>query len=166
MTFCISPDAVWVRVAGRANFNTSNDLKRLVCGQLALGHTRFVLDLSGCLMMDSTFLGVIIGMATHKSAVVNSQQPEIELFKSSQRVLDLLDNLGVVEIFKMVDNLAIPAEAFVELAPPQNAPSKVEVSKTCLEAHQTLMEVNPANIPKFKDVTTFLEEEIRKQEGK
>jgi hypothetical protein len=30
-----------------------------------------------------------------------------------------------------------------------------------LEAHQTLMRVNPENIPKFKNVTEFLVEDLK-----
>ncbi|MDB6032217.1 MAG: Anti-sigma-factor antagonist, partial [Verrucomicrobiales bacterium] len=39
-----------------------------------------------------------------------------------------------------------------------------EISRTCLEAHKTLMEINPANISKFKDVTQFLAEDLKKME--
>ena len=35
------------------------------------------------------------------------------------------------------------------------------MSRTCLDAHQTLMEINPANIPKFKDVAQFLADDLK-----
>jgi len=41
-------------------------------------------------------------------------------------------------------------------------PTREEMSRTCLEAHQLLMSINPDNIPKFKDVTQFLAEDLRK----
>ena len=44
-------------------------------------------------------------------------------------------------------------------------PGKVESTRTCLEAHQTLMNVNPANIPKFKDVTKFMAEDLKRLEA-
>lgn len=38
------------------------------------------------------------------------------------------------------------------------------MARTSLEAHQTLMKINPANIPKFKDVAEFLAEDLKKLE--
>ena len=48
---------------------------------------------------------------------------------------------------------------------PANGDRK-EISRTCLEAHQTLMDINPANVPKFKEVAQFLAEDLKKMEEK
>ena len=45
------------------------------------------------------------------------------------------------------------------------APSRVEMSRNCLEAHEILMAINPDNIPKFKDVAKFLAEDLKKASG-
>ena len=37
---------------------------------------------------------------------------------------------------------------------------KRKLAKASLEAHRLLMEVNPDNVPKFRDVTKFLAEEV------
>jgi hypothetical protein len=47
-----------------------------------------------------------------------------------------------------------------DLAPA--SPTREEVQRTCLEAHQLLMEINPANVAKFKDVAAFLAEDLKK----
>jgi hypothetical protein len=47
----------------------------------------------------------------------------------------------------------------VELDHP--APTKNDLSRNCLEAHETLMQVNPENIAKFKEVTRFLAEDLK-----
>ena len=39
------------------------------------------------------------------------------------------------------------------------------MTRNCLEAHETLMEINPANVNKFKDVTRFLAEDLKRQES-
>src|SRR6202044_1273805 len=50
-----------VKIVGRANFTSSPDFKTLF-GELAQkGYTRFIIDLEGCVLMDSTFLGVLAG---------------------------------------------------------------------------------------------------------
>ena len=43
--------------------------------------------------------------------------------------------------------------------------SRAEISRTCLEAHQTLMGLNPANVAKFKDVAQFLAEDVKRLEA-
>jgi hypothetical protein len=42
------------------------------------------------------------------------------------------------------------------------SPTKAEVTRTCLEAHQILADLNPANAAKFKDVAQFLAEGLKK----
>src|SRR5688500_13310613 len=53
---------VCVTVAGRAKFSGSVDFKTLVTSLWEKGYHHFVLDLSECLLMDSTFLGVLAGL--------------------------------------------------------------------------------------------------------
>jgi hypothetical protein len=36
------------------------------------------------------------------------------------------------------------------------------MTEACLEAHRTLMNVNPGNVAKFKDVTQFLAEDLKR----
>ena len=38
------------------------------------------------------------------------------------------------------------------------------MTRTCIEAHQTLMDISPANVAKFKDVTQFLAEGLKKSQ--
>jgi hypothetical protein len=44
--------------------------------------------------------------------------------------------------------------------------NRLETSRTCLEAHETLMAINPSNIPKFKDVTRFMAEDLKRMEAR
>ena len=42
--------------------------------------------------------------------------------------------------------------------------ASLETARACLEAHETLMSINPANIPKFKDVSRFMAEDLKRLE--
>ena len=42
---------------------------------------------------------------------------------------------------------------------------KTELTHTSLKAHLTLIDVNPGNEAKFKEVTRFLEEDLKRQEA-
>lgn len=156
-------DAVCVKLAGRANFATSVDFKRLVTEARAAGAQRFLVDLAACPIMDSTFLGVLASLGMKLSAAdLPPEQRPIELLNPSPKVADLIDNLGVLHLFRVVHGASPEALAYaaVECA----GASKLEMSRTCLEAHQVLMDLHPANVAKFKDVAKFFAEDVAKQE--
>ena len=155
---------VCVKIGGRANFTASVDFKQLIYGLHEQGHSRFVLDLTDCLLLDSIFLGVLAGMGL-KLGGAEGRQPAIELLNPSPRISELLENLGVAHLFKFVSGPAptegngAPVPCAVTSAP------KSEITRTCLDAHRLLMEINPDNVPKFKDVAAFLAEDLKRMEN-
>jgi anti-sigma B factor antagonist len=154
-----------IKIVGRANFNSSVDFKTLVSELRQRGYSYFVLDLSECLLMDSTFLGVLTGFGL-KLGQRDCCDSGIELLNANPRIADLLENLGVLHLFKLTNGpLQAPEGAETRTHTPLN-PSKEEVTRACLEAHKTLMEVNPANVSRFKDVTQFLAEDLKNLKAK
>ncbi len=86
----------------------------------------------------------------------------IELLNPSARVTELLESLGVLHLFRLAQNpLTLPDGTETRAHTPVNS-SKEEVTRACLEAHRTLMEINPGNVAKFKEVTQFLAENLKK----
>ena len=152
-----------IKVVGHANFNSSVDFKALFQELQQRGCDCFVLDLAECVLMDSTFLGVLAGFGLKLSGGNGGKPPRrIELLNPSARITELLDTLGVVHLFKITQGPSSPpAESQPFERAPAN-PSKTEVSRTCIEAHQTLMDISPANAARFKDVTQFLAEGLKK----
>ena len=156
--------AAVVKVNGRANFTTSVVFKRLVGELRERGFERLVLDLSECVTMDSTFLGVLAGTALKLSEPRRNgvEHSQLSLVNPNPRVSDLLDNLGVAELFCTV-RTDVPIVSNAELTPAGLPnPSREELSRACLEAHQVLMQLNPENVLRFKDVTQFLAEDLKK----
>ncbi|MEW6305029.1 MAG: STAS domain-containing protein [Verrucomicrobiota bacterium] len=150
-----------IKISGRANFNSSVDFKTLVTELRERGTKKFILDLTDCLLMDSTFLGVLTGFGL-KLAESGAPPTTIELLNPSRKISDLLENLGVNYLFHASTG-PNPFTAFDKA--PETGADKAEVTRTCLEAHKTLMAVNPDNVPKFKDVTRFLAEDLKRIEG-
>jgi anti-sigma B factor antagonist len=152
-----------VKIIGRANFNSSIDFKTLLNELRQKGYRRFVLELSECVLMDSTFLGVLTGFGLKMNASEPAQcNGSIELLNPNARVTELLENLGVLPLFKLAQGeLDLPSGSASHTHEPCN-PSKEEVTKACLEAHRTLMEANPDNVPRFKEVTRFLAEDLKR----
>jgi anti-sigma B factor antagonist len=157
-----------VKIIGRANFTSSIDFRTLVNELRQKNYTFFVLDLAECTLMDSTFLGVLAGFGLKMSgAQPEGAEPAIELFNPNARITELLENLGVLHLFRLTQGtLTPPAGAEAREHCPSN-PKKEELQSACLEAHQTLMEIHPDNVPKFKDLAQFLVEDLKKlKEGK
>jgi anti-anti-sigma regulatory factor len=161
----VEGNLVCFKIVGRANFTTSTDFKAAVNRLLQRGFTCFVLDLTDCLLMDSTFLGVLSGLVLR---FVNRRDGEpaasLELLNPNARISDLLESLGIAHLFRIVHRAGSEAERLRELETLPASTNKTEVTRTCLEAHQTLMEINPQNIPKFKDVAQFLTEDLKRME--
>ena len=163
MLVMTAKEFVCVKIIGRANFTSSIDFKTLVNGLLEKGFGCFALDLSECVLMDSTFLGVLAGFGLRMSEGNSApESPAIQLLNPNRRIVELLENLGVLNLFKLVEGqVAVPAGAETH-APSPSQPGREEVKQTCLQAHKTLMEINPENISKFKDVAQFLAEDMKK----
>ncbi len=157
-------NTVCVKISGRASVVASADLKRLVQESRARGAQRFLIDLSACVLMDSTFLGVLasIGMQLSADNLPPEQRP-IELLNPSPKVADLIDNLGVLQLFRVVRGGGQDGLDFAAVEP--CGATRLELTRNCLEAHQLLMGLNPANVAKFKDVTKFFAEDVAKQEA-
>ena len=80
----------------------------------------------------------------------------------NQRVSELLDNLGVAHLFKFVNGAQSLPEKVDSMRPVVPEASREELCRTCHEAHLTLMDINPANVPKFKEVAKFLADDLEK----
>ena len=150
-----------IRISGRANFSSSIDFKTLVNELRARGYSYFVLDLTECVLMDSTFLGVLAGFGLKMQATQN-EAAAIELRNANERITELLENLGVLHLFTLVQGPCKLQGAPEEVCSSRAKPSKEEVTRACLEAHETLMAINPQNTAKFKEVTAFLSEDLKK----
>ena len=160
---------VCVKIAGRAGCACSVDFRTLLLSLRDKGHKRFILDLSKCQLMDSTFLGVLAGLGIRFSeGPEGNSAAAIELLNPSNRISGLLENLGVAENFKVLDGAAVQTDNLKQVDPLACNPSHEELQRISLEAHRLLMQLNPKNAPKFKDVCKFLEEDLKglgKQNG-
>jgi anti-anti-sigma regulatory factor len=149
-----------VKIAGRANFTSSPDFKTLLAELMQKGYAHFIIDLSECVLMDSTFLGILSQFGLKLNPDEAADKPGIELLNANPRVTELFENLGVLHLFKIASGaLELPDD--VKTCKPESIhPTHEQIARTSLEAHQTLMAVNPENVARFKDVTQFLAEDL------
>ncbi|HEY5344999.1 MAG TPA: STAS domain-containing protein [Verrucomicrobiae bacterium] len=161
LSVLVGKNFVCIKIAGRANFASSPDFKTLLSELAQKGFGHFIIDLSECVLMDSTFLGVLAGFGMKLNPQGAPAERGIELHNATPRVSELLENLGAVHLFNLTNGpMQVPAD--VKACTPESInPSHEQIARTSLEAHQTLMAMNPENVARFKDVTQFLAEDLK-----
>ena len=94
LSVLVCKDFACVKIAGRANFMSSPDFKTLLTELNQKGYRRFIIDLSECVLMDSTFLGVLAGFGMVMNPGSAPDKCDIELFNPSKRIRELLNQPG------------------------------------------------------------------------
>jgi anti-anti-sigma regulatory factor len=156
-----------VRVAGRGSFKVSTALKQFGEAAMAAGCSTAAVDLAACTGMDSTFMGVLAGIATR---LKRNPTGELIMLNLSPRTLHLVTTLGLHLIARPYAPGEEPEE-FQHLMDEAGGMTPLEATngnslrttRTMLEAHQNLVDVLPENRPRFKDVLAFLREDLQKK---
>jgi anti-sigma B factor antagonist len=152
-----------VKVSGRANFTSSVDFKAALTELRRKGYPYLVIELSECALMDSTFLGVLAEFGLKAMPQEGDcERSAIELRNANERLIELLENLGVLHLFKTAQGTVSAVGDIQTSSPAHCNPSREELTRASLEAHQMLMKINPENEARFKDVTKFLTEDLQK----
>ena len=160
----VGKNIAWIKIGGRANFASSPDFKTLLEQLVQKGYSHFIIELQSCVLMDSTFLGVLAGFGMKLNPNGAPAERGIELLNATERVRELLENLGAVQLFKLTTGeLKLPND-IQQCQPESINPTHEQITRTSLEAHQTLMSINPENVARFKDVAQFLAEDLQNLE--
>src|SRR5260221_4146233 len=154
-----SADLGFIKVVGRGSFQNSGCLKAFYQQLLKEGMRRFIVDLEACTYLDSTFLGILLGLGLK---LKDGGSGLLHILNASPRNLELLRNLGLDRLIQIDSPRAklngVAEHHLKEVDCP--VPTRAEAAPTILEAHEALMEFDPRNIPKFKDVVEFLREDL------
>lgn len=156
-----SGDTVWARVEGRATFQISPGLKKYAAERMLDGFRRFVVDLSDCETMDSTFMGTLAGIALHLGEI---GQGDLKVVNANKRAASLLSNLGLDQLFEVLEAGA-PGVRFPEPVQFTEANgtrlTQEESRAQMLDAHQALVEADAENAVRFRDVLEVLGQDAR-----
>ena len=154
-------DPVVVRIDGRASFQNSPCLRDFFSEMLRQGKTRFVLDFQHCGSMDSTFLGVLAGVALELRK--KSASGSLVLARVGQRNLELIRNLGLHRLLTVdAGDFAMNFDRCKDALQCQNH-TELENARLVLEAHENLVSVDEANRTKFQDVLAFLRNRVEQK---
>lgn len=152
----------FVVIAERATFAIGPCFKQLGEALIDRRCRRLVIDMAKCSGVDSTFLGVLAGLALRMSRDPGSRMIMINL---PPPIYESVCTLGLNRLIDCYEAGKCPAEIqehlgrlgsldLMEIGPADPKTAR----ETAIEAHETLVRSDPSNLPRFKDVLTFLRE--------
>lgn len=155
--------AVWVRLEGKGSFLNSGSLKEFAQEMVNRGYREFIVDLQNCVMMDSTFMGTLAGVALRLKELGDGH---LHVVHCGARSRDLLSGLGLDQIFDIhADGVASPkcSDLDEDGAPNLSPEQKRQQAQTMLDAHEALCEAAPENLTRFKDVLDYLKQDLHQK---
>ncbi len=162
VSIAINGESGAVSLCGRANVSCSVVFKSLLEHLRAEPIKEIFLFLESCVIMDSTFLGVLANQGARDSG--QGGKVSITLVSPSERVLGLIENLGVLDSFTVVEGHPNAAQFVFQEVTLDAENDFTELTRTSLEAHRTLIDLNEANRARFEGVTTLLAKELEDHE--
>lgn len=158
--------AVHIKVEGKGSFQNSPALKEFFKEMLDRGHRIFVVDLDHCPVMDSTFMGTLAGLALR---LRENGRGCLLVSNVNERNYDLLQNLGLNNLFDIESKESHPVDSEgsmkegVNSAPlePDQPIGRSDQAECMIEAHEALVNADPENLARFKDVLEYLKQDLR-----
>jgi anti-sigma B factor antagonist len=127
---------------------------------LERGHRVFAIDLGECSVMDSTFMGTLAGMALR----LRESGGTLLVYNVNERNFELLRNLGLNNLFEIEPNSGLlPATTGEDesVLDTENELSRSDHAACMIEAHEALVDADPENLARFKDVLEYLKQDLR-----
>jgi anti-anti-sigma regulatory factor len=139
-------------VEGNGSSTNSTVLKDFAKEMIHRGAREFIVDLRNCPVMDSTFMGTLVGISLRLRELGEGCLYVLNLNeRNSQSVcslgLDLLFKIRVSATKEDGQALRIPLKE-----------DRTARAQTILEAHEALIKAVPENLPEFKDIIQYLKE--------
>lgn len=145
-------DRVLSRVVGVATHKHSLPFQEFALAMVSVGYRRFEIDLGQCLMLDSTFIGVLAGLAIKLAANGGT----VALLRSSPACEETIGSLGVLGLFSHRHEGASQLDV-VSLRPLPLEPRSFEAwACMVLEAHELLSRASARNRGRLREVLEYL----------
>ena len=148
----------FIRAKGNASFVCAPPLRELAKKLAAEPFGGLKIDLEECTWMDSTFMGMLamLGLNAKKKGV------SAEIWNASEQNEKLLCGLGLNKVFAFRNGTFGGAD---DTAAASNATTAESNARNVLDAHQTLMDIDISNVPKFEKVVEFVKKDIDRMES-
>lgn len=157
-----SESCVVIKISGRANSNSSQNFKRLLTDEWKKGVRQFILDLSECTIMDSTFLGIMVHFVESAQSASKTESVSVALFEPIPCILDLIEDLGASSLFNVLDAHDKSNLKFSDI-PTESVADKRTLLQNSILAHQTLLKLitDPGKRDSIQGLIELMETELQ-----
>ncbi len=151
----------------KGNFLNSSAVKDCAEQCLLAGERCIVVDLEGCSGMDSTFMGMLAGLAMRLTK--QNGGGRLEIANAGEKNLQSLEDLGLDALMEINPSSALwqgQGDVIRKQLQQWVKGGKVtarERGELVLEAHKTLSATSEENAKKFENVVNLLEKELEEQ---
>lgn len=144
----IDGETAFLVVDGKASYLNCKNVGEFFSSVAEKNCKSLVIDLKNCTGMDSTFLGMIAGVALR----LRKTNAVVSLLNLNERNRQLVENLGLYKLVKISQDLQSTTNA-------SNLKATNVSKEDMLSAHENLVSADKENLKKFEDVITFLKKE-------
>ena len=158
-------DVAWVRIEGDATRDTSGGIRRYLTDAFEEGLRKFIIDLEQCRLIDSTFIGILSGLAG-KIARQGDCTDAVKVIHSNERNEKSICKLGLNHMITIVrdgpdsEDLEKEARSCLDLLDDDDPSDKTEKASMILRAHEDLCAANEENEDEFRDVLNYLRQDL------
>ena len=154
-----SSGRAFIQIRGKGTYKNACLLKESTQLIINQGIKNFTIDFNNCTGLDSTFLGVLAGLAL-ESRQLNG---ELALINLQQRNLELIENMGMNSLIRVSHDTNLPKHSLSFEPIKEQISTKPQTTKTMIEAHEALIKIHEGNRPQFQNVIECLHESEKKQ---
>ena len=160
-----SEDSFYVRVVGLATMMNCVPLQDVLDDVRRRGVRRFIFDLEGCSGFDSTFMGILVGMARggHDGSVLSgdgeADGTSVFLVNVAPAHSKLLAGVGVDRMVRLHPGpVRLPENGLEKLA--EGPVDPVRRVRSMVGAHENLVRLGGPNVEKFGAMLDALKREL------
>ena len=160
-------ETAWVRIEGVATKDTSSGIRRYFSDRFSEGLRNYVIDLENCRLIDSTFIGILTGLAGNIAEDDGGNQGEVKVIHSNERNTRSICKLGLDNLIKIekdgngsteLENRI--SEHLDPLEDEDEVDDRAEKEDMIIKAHEDICSANEENYEKFSDVLRFLRKDL------
>ena len=148
----IEGDNVFLKVIGKASYLNCRNVGEFFANVVEKDCKHLFIDFAQCTGMDSTFMGMIAGIALR----LRKKQAEVTLQNLKGRNLQLIENLGIYKLVNIKDCID-------DIVVEQKLEASSVSGESMLKAHEDLIKADSSNLEKFEDVISFLKKEVEQK---
>lgn len=144
----------FLKILSKASYLNCGPLRSFFNERLKAGQSCFVIDFQDCKSIDSTFLGILVGLALKIKK--SDHSGSLTLLNLRGRNLETVKNLGIHKIAVVSSEVCTDSSHLEALI--SKRINGVASSKIIYQAHKSLMNLNEKNLKSFSDVVSYLEQ--------